>query len=346
MVLLGPRQESVVSTSSATARVVTGHSRQGRSFASALLLALLLALTGGVLSPTSAFAAPAVNQCNGTDNVGGLAVECTVTVTNNLDVATGVRSSSLTVVACRGAANAPLTCTTTGPTASDQLITSVTQCNGSGNGGGGEVACTVRIVNNITGVADLTPATVNQSNGSGGGGGTEPTVVCTPIGVTTDATISQCNDSGNGGGGTERVQCTVSPSTETALLPVMIDQCNGGGATVTCTASITNNVIAPPAGGTPPDTGPGTPGTGIPGTGIPGAGTPTGTGTPTTGTPTKTGTPRTATPTAAPELPRTGWSTGTLALLALATFVLGTCLMGLSRWPEIRCSKTRPYRRI
>ncbi len=323
----------------------------GRSFASVLLLALLLALTGGVLSPTSAFAALPVTQCNGTDNGGGRAVECTVTVTNNLDLATGVRSSSLTVVACRGDANAPLTCTTTGPTASDQLITSVTQCNGSGNGGGATVTCTVRIVNNITGVADLTPATVNQCNGSGGGGGTEPTVVCTPIGVTTDATISQCNDSGNGGGGDRRVQCTVSPSTETALLPVMIDQCNGsgngGGATVTCTASITNNVIAPPAGGTPPDTGPGTPGTGIPGTGIPGAGTPTGTGTPTTGTtgtpgtgtpgtaPPTTGTPRTATPTAAPELPRTGWTTGTLALLALSTITLGAFLMGLGRWPAI-----------
>jgi hypothetical protein len=88
----------------------------------------------------------------------------------------------------------------------------------------------------------------------------------------------------------------------------------------------------------PPDIG--TAGTGTPPSGTPGTGTPT-SGTPGTGTPT-TRTPRTATPTAAPELPRTGWSTGTLALLALATFVLGTCLMGLSRWPEIRLLQNPP----
>ena len=41
----------------------------------------------------AAVAASAVNQCNGTDNVGGLAVECDVTVTNRLDLATGEDSS-------------------------------------------------------------------------------------------------------------------------------------------------------------------------------------------------------------------------------------------------------------
>ena len=40
---------------------------------------------------------PAVNQCNGTDNAGGQEVACTVTVINNLDLATGVTSSTLTV---------------------------------------------------------------------------------------------------------------------------------------------------------------------------------------------------------------------------------------------------------
>ena len=191
-----------------------------------------------------------INQCNGTDNVGGQAVACDVIVTNNLDLATGTTSSTVTVKECHGAAGAEFPCTTS-TTPSDQLTTSVDQCNGSGSGGGGTVACTVSIVNNITGVATPTPATVDQCNGSGAGGGADP-VLCSP----TNVTITQCNDSGNGDGATMRVQCTVTPSTETAELPVTVDQCNGsgngGGSTVTCTVSITNNVIPPPPVALPP----------------------------------------------------------------------------------------------
>ena len=39
---------------------------------------------------SAALALPAVNQCNGSDNVGGQAGACDVTVVNNLDQATGV----------------------------------------------------------------------------------------------------------------------------------------------------------------------------------------------------------------------------------------------------------------
>ena len=206
---------------------------------------------------TAATANPpgAVSQCNGTDNVGGQAVACEVTVTNNLNVATGETSSVVEVEECHGAANTVLTCVNS-VTPSDELTTSVDQCNGSGSGGGGTVECHVHIVNNITGPAGPTPATINQCNGSGAGGGTLPTVMCDPAGNTTDATISQCNDSGNGGGPTMRVQCTATPSTETSVLPVAVDQCNGsgngGGATVTCTVSVTNNIITEPPVVIPP----------------------------------------------------------------------------------------------
>ncbi|HEX8769256.1 MAG TPA: hypothetical protein VF711_00665, partial [Acidimicrobiales bacterium] len=208
---------------------------------------------------TAAGAAPvAVSQCNGTDNVGGRAVECHVTVTNNLDLATGLTSSSVTVEECHGAANAAPTCTTT-ITPSDQLVSSVDQCNGSGNGGGGTVTCSVEIINNITGSATPTSITVNQCNASGTGGGTEPTTDCDPFPAnTTNATVTQCNDAGTGGGGTMRVKCTVLPgSTEVSALPVTVNQCNGsgngGGGYVTCTVSVTNNVIpAPPPVITPP----------------------------------------------------------------------------------------------
>ena len=209
-----------------------------------LILSILLAWSA---SPATAVSAPlAITQCNGTDNVGGESVACDVTVVNNLNVATGLTSSVVTVRECHGAANTVPTCTTT-PSSSNRLTTTVNQCNGSGSGAGGTVTCTVHILNNITGVSASTPATINQCNGSGTGGGTAPTTVCVPLGNTTNATITQCNTSGNGGGGTMRVRCTVTPSTQAAALPVTVDQCNGsgngGGATVTCTTSLVNNVF-------------------------------------------------------------------------------------------------------
>ena len=92
--------------------------------------------------------------------MGGAAVACDVTVANHLKVPTGVGSSTVTVRACHGAAHAALTCTTS-TTPSDQLTTAVTQCNGSYNGGGATVTCTVHIVNTITGGA--TPSTATTS---------------------------------------------------------------------------------------------------------------------------------------------------------------------------------------
>lgn len=224
-------------------------SRSSRALLS-LVFAVTLISSLFVAASFTAAAAPAVSQCNGTDNVGGQAVECHYTVVNTMNGAT--TSSSVTLTACHGAANAPPTmvCTSSTVTSTD-LVTSVDQCNGSGNGGGGTVECTVDVINNITGTVTPTAATVNQCNVSGTGGGTAPTVLCNPFPAnTTSATVTQCNESGNGGGGTQRVRCTVgSGSTTTALLTVTVNQCNGsgngGGATVVCHTSLTNNVTAP-----------------------------------------------------------------------------------------------------
>jgi hypothetical protein len=215
-------------------------------------LAFSIVLISGLfaIGPIAATAQTAVSQCNGTDNVGGQAVECHYTVTNTIDGAT--TSSTVTLTECHGAANDPATlvCSTSTVTSTD-LVTSVDQCNGSGNGGGGTVECTVDVINNITGVVAPTSATVNQCNASGEGGGTAPTVLCDPFPAnTTSATVTQCNESGNGGGGTQRVRCTVgSNSTTTALLTVTVNQCNGsgngGGATVVCSTSLTNFITAP-----------------------------------------------------------------------------------------------------
>lgn len=229
--------------------------RDSQSLRRTAILALGLFLAVGVLTgvhPLTASAAPAspaVNQCNGTDNVGGQAVVCDITITNNLNLATGAVSSTVITNDCHGAAGAPppVTCiplTQSFPT----LTTSADQCNGSGLGGGSNVICSVTILNNITGTFTATAATVNQCVGSGDGGGTQPTLNCDPYPAnTTNATVTQCNGSGKGGGGTDRVTCTVGPSTITSALPVTVNQCNGsgdgGGNTVTCTVSI-RNVLA------------------------------------------------------------------------------------------------------
>ncbi|MEO6309188.1 MAG: hypothetical protein ABIO33_00690, partial [Leifsonia sp.] len=131
------------------------------------------------------------------------------------------------------------------------LTSAVSQCNYALNGGGGNLDCTVTVVNNITGAAEkdraTTGATVNQCVGSATGGGTA--LICDPFpAATSSATITQCNDSAIGGGGATGVICTVHPSTQTALLPVAINQCNnsanGGGASVTCDATLTNNILS------------------------------------------------------------------------------------------------------
>ena len=220
-----------------------------------LLAAMMLAVLALTFAApaSSASAAEAIAQCNGIDNSGGLGINCEVTVTNNLDITTGVASSTVTVKDCGGSARVVTDCTTS-TTSYDSLTTSVNQCNGATNGGGAVATCSVSVVNNITGgsTSDITAATVNQCNTTGEGGGA--VLICDPFPAsTTDATITQCNNSTNGGGGT--VTCTATPSTRSAQLPVSINQCNdstnGGGAVLTCSALLTNNVLTATAPTTP-----------------------------------------------------------------------------------------------
>ena len=209
-----------------------------------------------------------VNQCNNdaASNVGGQGVSCTVTIVNFLTSSGAINPASpstVTATRCVGAAG-PIaagagTCTTTTST-STQPVTSVTQCDGSANGGGGVLICTVTMTNNFAGspVAPA-PATVYQCIGSVITGTGAPGT-CTPAntpGVTsvTAATVGQCNGSGNGGTSVGFI-CTVSTgSTATSTLPVNIDQCNGsangGGALVRCSAAVNTVVIAAPPAAIP-----------------------------------------------------------------------------------------------
>lgn len=287
-----------------------------------LFLSILLALFS-VLSWSSAPAFAAnitTNQCDGIDNAGGgQNTECDVTIVNTLDQATGVMSATVTTKVCAGAAGAAPTCISNTVTSADN-VTSVDQCNGSTNAGGGTVLCTVSVTNNITGTGTTASATTNQCVDSGTGGGTAPTTTCDPTGITTGATVTQCNGSGNGGGGSMRVKCTVaSESMISSVLPVSINQCNGsgngGGALVICSARILTAIIPPAAPATPSPT-PSTPTTpAVPAVpAVPAA--------PSTPAVPSTPTPTPSTP-AVPKLPETGANVGLGLGLGASALALG-----------------------
>lgn len=224
--------------------------------------ASLLGLLGFQLEHANAVSV--ATQCNGEMNGGGTEVACTVTVVNYL-TANGTLSatspSTVTMTRCVGASGpiSTLTCTTVVSTSSEP-VTAVQQCNGSGNGGGGAVVCTVAIANHFSGnPAAITPATVYQCVGSVITGTGAPGT-CTPAntpGVTSvsEATAGQCNGSGNGGTSVGFVCSVTGTSTTTTSAPVHVDQCNGsgngGGALVSCQVTVTNDVAAPTVTSTP-----------------------------------------------------------------------------------------------
>lgn len=227
-----------------------------------LLMIGALAQSGGQISaaPLDAPVSAPVNQCNGLANLGGQGLSCTVTV-DNFVTSSGAAStpSTITVTVCVGAAG-PIgagagTCTTT-TTTSAQPVLSVTQCDGSANGGGGVLICAATITNHFAGApaAAPAPATVYQCIGSAITGTGAPGT-CTPAntpGVTsvTAATVGQCNGSGNGGTSVGFICTVATGSTATSTLPVHIDQCNdstnGGGALTKCQATVNNVVLAAP----------------------------------------------------------------------------------------------------
>jgi hypothetical protein len=133
---------------------------------------------------------------------------------------------------------------------SSSLVTVIRQCNSSDNDAAHAITCSLRITNNIArntpGASPLTGSRVSQCQGSGQGGG--GVVGCEPSQAGPAAqpvNVTQCNGSGNGGGGA--VRCSVDPSSNASrAIPVTVSQCNGtgnvGGSAVTCEASLVTNI--------------------------------------------------------------------------------------------------------
>jgi hypothetical protein len=238
-------------TSSLTSRLARESIRRCLIVVVVTVMALGALVLGGFFGTqvaSAAATAPAAAQCDppAFPTGAGFQVTCTITIDDTVTSA-GVSSSTVTATACLAAAGVtpPSGCTTT-VTTSNQLVTSVDQCNGIVVGGGSNLTCDVSVVDTVPTGAATSDVTVNQCIGSGTGGGTQPTFLCAPVGSTTNAVVTQCNGSGNGGGASTRVQCNVTGSTTAE--PITINQCNGssngGGSTVTCATTFTNNFVA------------------------------------------------------------------------------------------------------
>jgi hypothetical protein len=166
-----------------------------------LLLLGSLALAVGSAAATIG----STTTCNNALGNGGAV--CEVTVVNTVTTTGG--SALVTVRECQGSAGVPdATCTNT-TTALAEPVTAVTQCDGSINGGGGTLRCSVVVTNNYVGMSPVvTPVTVNQCVGSSDMGSV---LNCSPFPATTiGATITQCNGSANGGG--TRTVCSAQVS--------------------------------------------------------------------------------------------------------------------------------------
>ena len=142
----------------------------------------------------------AVTQCNGSISSGGT-LRCSIDVTNNFigitpaptavtvnqcvgsgdgDMTgcdpTPANTTGATITQCNGSANGgtlvELTCTATG-TESPALLVTINQCNGSANGGGSLVICSANMENNT--IAAPTPAPTAAPTATPASGGAGPT---------------------------------------------------------------------------------------------------------------------------------------------------------------------------
>ena len=171
-----------------------------------------------------------VDQCNGIVNGGGSNVYCNVSVTNN--VPTGTSPTGVSIDQCIGSANGLGSTQVCAPGGSTTSAT-VTQCNGSGTGGGtynGEttVGCTV------TGATSAELVTVNQCNGTSTGGGSAVTCgatfannFITPVATTTTTTAG----TSTGGGATTTTTAAAGAAGTTSTTASGGTGSTGGGGT-------------------------------------------------------------------------------------------------------------------
>ncbi len=134
-------------------------------FAGLAAVSMLSAASLFITAPTAAVViSPTVTCNNGLGNGGAV---CETTVVNTITPSGA--SAVVTVRECVGSAGVPNTSCTTTTQSLTEAVTYVNQCEGSINGGGGTLLCSVAVTNNFIGITPaptVTAATVNQCNGS------------------------------------------------------------------------------------------------------------------------------------------------------------------------------------
>ena len=136
-----------------------------------------------------------VDQCNGSNNVGGSTTTCSVNIINNISIDSPQAATALTLNQCVGSGGGGGTLMT-GCIESTTGGATVDQCNGSGTGGGGFMTCDASGFQS----PDF-PITVDQCNGSENGGGSFVTCTVTMTTNIVDTSV-ETPPTGTPGGGT------------------------------------------------------------------------------------------------------------------------------------------------
>ena len=211
---------------------------------------LLLASLAAAGSAAGATIATTTTCSNGVDDTPGLGLICEVTVLNRITGSGG--TAKVTVRECHGAAGDPEAACTTKTTNLTGLVTHVTQCNNSTNGGGGTLRCKVTVINTSCGLRPRRRRTVDQCVGRRW----HRQRLSTLPRDHDERDITQCNGSANGGT-LVRLECT--GERRKAVVASAPDQSvqrldQRWRRARVCSASITNRRVAAASASTP--TGP------------------------------------------------------------------------------------------
>jgi len=167
----GPKAEGASTGMKCTVTVVNtinGSTRSSTTTVTRLCTLGPCSTPNGTFTTHSSSLVTMVQQCNNSDNDAAHTISCEVHITNNISAGTP-NAKPLTKAStnqCVGSGvPAKLRCTPFPATAG---AATVTQCNGSANGGGGTVDCAVDPASKVS---RAIPVRVNQCNGTGNPGG-------------------------------------------------------------------------------------------------------------------------------------------------------------------------------
>lgn len=186
-----------------------------------------------------------VDQCNGSAGGNGSTITCAVQVTNNIAVDSPAAATAVSINQCNanqandGLSNAPNTCL---PFPANTSGATITQCNGSGNGGGLVFPshCDASGM-----VSSSLPVTINQCNGSANGGGDMVNCSASMTTNVVDTSVPVATTPTTPGGGLPGTPGSGTPGSGTGLDVTGVPSTPGGG--VPGLESPPTAVIAPPA---------------------------------------------------------------------------------------------------